>query len=106
MPPRGAVGEPRHISSMNVNWVSSHARNKSAESKPFDRPRDSVIPRDQDTSEKKQSKRGKISNEARLRRIEQRKKKIIESRRFYRALMETTPKEEWRLARPTHRDTQ
>ena len=64
---------------MNANLVSSHAKNKFAESKPFDRPRDSVTTQYQDTSEKKRSKRGKISNEANLRRIEQRSKKIIES---------------------------
>ena len=29
VPPRGTVGEPRHISSMNANLVSNHARNKS-----------------------------------------------------------------------------
>ena len=105
VPPRGTVGEPRNISSMNANLVSNRARNKSAESKPFDRPPGSVLLQDQNTSEKKQSKRGKISNEARLRRIEQRKQTRIESRRFYRTFMETTPREEWRLARPTHRDS-
>ena len=105
VPPRGTVGEPRHISSMNAVLVSNHARNKSAESKPFDRPRDSVLLQDQSISEKKQSRRGNISNEARLRRIEQRKHKIIESRRFYRTFMEPIPREEWRLARPTHRDS-
>ena len=77
VPPRGTVGEPRHISSMNANLVSNHARNKSAESKPFDRPRDSVLLQDQNTSEIKQSRRGKISNQARLRRIEQRRQIII-----------------------------
>ena len=59
VPPRGTVGEPRHISSMNANLVSNHARNKSAESKPFDRPRDPVLLQDQDISEKKQNSRGK-----------------------------------------------
>ena len=105
VPPRGTVGEPRHILSMNANLVSNYVRNKSAESNPFDRPRGSAMLQDQNTSEKKQSKRGKISNEARMGRIEQRKKKIIESRRFYKTFMETIPKEEWRLARPTHRDS-
>ena len=104
-PPRGTVGEPRHVSSMNANLVSSHAKNKPAESKPFDRPRDSVTVQNQDTSEKKRSKRGRISNEASLRRIEQRRTKIIESRRFYRTFVETVPKEEWRFARPTHLDS-
>ena len=74
VPPRGTVGEPRHILNMNANLVSSHARNKSAESKPFDRPRDSATLQKQNTSERKQSERGKRSNEARARRIEQRKK--------------------------------
>ena len=44
-------------------------------------------------------------DEARLRRIEQRKQKIMESRMFYRTFMETIPREEWRDARPTHRDS-
>ena len=105
VPPRGTVGEPRHISSMNANSVCNHARNKSAESKPFDRPRDSVLLQDQNTSEKKQSRRGQISNEARLRRIEQRKQKRVENRRSYKTFMETIPREEWRLSRPTHRDS-
>ena len=105
VPPRGTVGEPRHISSMNANLVSTHARNKSAASKPFDRPRDSVLLQDQNTSEKKQNRRGKRSNEAGPRRIEQRKQKRIESMRLYWTFRETTPREEWRLARPTHRDS-
>ena len=50
VPPRGTVGEPRHISSMNANMVSNHTGNKSAASKPFDRPRDSVLLQDQNTS--------------------------------------------------------
>ena len=105
VPPRGTVGEPRHILSVNANLVSSHTRNKSAESKPFDRPRDTATFQKQNTSEKKQSRRGKRSNEARMRRIEQRKKRRIESRRFYIIFMETIPKDEWRPARSTHRDT-
>ena len=105
MPPRGTVGEPRHISSMSANLVSNHARNKSTESKPFGKPRDPVLLRDQNTSEKKQSRRGKKPHEARLGRIERRKHTIIESRRFYRTFVETVPREEWRLARPTHRDS-
>ena len=104
VPPRGTVGEPRHISGMNANMVSNHARDKSAASKPFDRPQDSVILQEQNTSEKKQIRRGQKSNEARLRIIEQRKHNLIESRRFYRTFMETIPREEWRLARPTHQD--
>ena len=75
VPPRGKMGEPRHISSMNANLVSSHARNESAESKPFDRPWDAAILQKQNTSEKKHNKRGKKSNEAKMRRIEQRKRK-------------------------------
>ena len=55
--------------------------------------------------EKKKYKRGKRSNEARMRRIEQRKKKRIESRRFYRVFSETIPKDEWKAARSTHRET-
>ena len=51
VPPRGTVGEPRHIRSMNANRVSNHAKNKPAESKPFERPRDTGIPQKQDTSE-------------------------------------------------------
>ena len=50
-------------------------------------------------------KRGKRSNEARMRRIEQRKKKIIESMRFYRICSETIPKDGWKPARSTHRET-
>ena len=105
VPPRGTVGEPRHISGMNANMVSNHARDKSAASKPFDRPRGSVMIQKQNTSEKKRIKRGKRSNEARLRRIEQRTQKRIESRRLYMTFRETIPKEEWRLARPTHQDS-
>ena len=105
VPPRGTVGEPRHIRSMNANLVSSHARNKPAESKPFDRPRGTATLQKQNTSEEKQCKRGKRSNEARMRRIEQRKKRRIASRRFYRILLETIPGDEWRPARSTHRDT-
>ena len=32
-------------------------------------------------------------------------KRKVESRRFDRTFMETIPKDEWRLARPTHRDS-
>ena len=105
VPPPGTVGEPRHISGVNANMVYNHARGKSASSKPFDRPRDSIILQEQNTSEKRHNKRGKRSNEARLRRIEQRKQKRIESRRLYRTFRETTPREEWRMARPTHQDS-
>ena len=51
------------------------------------------------------AKEGKISNEARMRRMEQRKNNRVESRRFYRTFMETIPNDEWRLAQPTHRDS-
>ena len=40
VPPRGTVGEPRHIRSTNANLVSNRTKNKPAESKPFERPRD------------------------------------------------------------------
>ena len=105
MPPRGTVGEPRHIRSTNANLVSNRTRNKLAESKPFERPRGTVISQKRGTSEEKKHKRGKISNEAKTRRIEQRKKKIIESRRFYIIFSETTPRDEWKPARSTHRET-
>ena len=104
VPPRGTVGEPRHISSTNANMVSNHARDKPAESKPFGRPRDSEIVQEQSTSERRQNKRGRRSNEAGLRIIEDRKHKRIESRRLYRTFREIIPKEEWRLARPTHQE--
>ena len=88
-----------------LTWLrSSHARGKPAATKPFDRPRDSEMIQKQSTSEKKQNKRGRISNEARLRRIENRKQKRIESRRSYRTLKETIPKEEWRLAHSTRQE--
>ena len=102
VPPRGTVGEPRHIRSVNANLVSNHAKNKPAESKPSDRPRDTVALQKQDTSEEKRCKRGKRSNEARMRRIEQRKNRRIESRRFYRMILETIPRDEWKPARSTH----
>ena len=70
--PRGTVGKPRHIRSVNANLVSNHTKNKPAESKPFDRPRDTVTLQKQDTSEGKKCKRGKRSNEVRMRRVEQR----------------------------------
>ena len=104
VPPRGTVGEPRHNRSTNANLVSNRTRNKPAESKPFKRPRDKDIPQERYTSEEKH-KRGKISNEVKLRRIEQRKKKIIESRRFYIIFSGTIPRSEWEPARSTHRET-
>ena len=73
VPPRGTVGEPRHIRSTNANLVSNRTKNKPAESKPSERPRDTVIYHEWDTSGEKRYKRGKISNEAKMRRIEQRK---------------------------------
>ena len=84
--------------------VSNHAGGKPAATKPFDRPRGSEIIQKQSTSEKKQNKRGTISNEARLRWIENRQPKRIESRRFYRTFKETIPKEEWRLAQSTRQE--
>ena len=89
---------------MNANLVTNHAKNKPAESKPFDRPRDTVTLQKQDTSEEKRCKRGKRSNEPRVRRIEQRKHRRIESRRFYRIFSETTPIDEWKPARSTQRE--
>ena len=77
MPPRGTVGEPRHIRSTNANLVSNRTKNKPAESKPFERPRDTDIYHERDTSREKRYKRGKIFNEAGMRRIEQRRKNII-----------------------------
>ena len=105
VPPRGTVGEPRHIRSVNANLVSNHTLNKPAESKPFDKPRGTATLQKQDTPEEKQCKRGKRVNEARMRRIEQRKKRRIESRRFYIRFLETTPRDEWKPAQSTHRDT-
>ena len=105
VPPRGTVGELRHIRSTNANLVSNRARNKPAESKPFERPRDKVIPQERYTSEEKRHRRGKRSNEAKMRRIEQRKQKIIESRRLYRMFSDTIPRGEWKPARSTHHET-
>ena len=62
VPPRGTVGEPRQILSASTNMVSNRAKDRPAASKPFDRPRDSVLPQEQNTSEKKHNKRGKRSN--------------------------------------------
>ena len=73
VPPRGTVGERRHIRSTNANLVSNRARNKPAESKPFERLRDKAIPQERYTSEEKRHKREKRSNEAKMRRIDQRK---------------------------------
>ena len=86
VPPRGTVGEPRHIQSTNANLVSNRTEDKPAESKPFGRPRDKGFLHKRYTSEKERHKRGKRSNEARMRRTEQRKNKRIESRRFYSIL--------------------
>ena len=86
--------------------VSNHARDRPAASKPFGgRPRDPAIIKEHSTSEGKQNKRGRRSNEARLRRIENRKYKIIGSRGIYRTFKEIVPKEEWKLARPTHQES-
>ena len=56
VPPRGTVGEPRHIRSTTANLVSNRTRNKPAESKPFERPRDKYIPQERYTSEEKDTK--------------------------------------------------
>ena len=50
VPPRGTAGEPRHIRSTNANLVSNRTKNKPAESKPFERPRDTDIYYERDTS--------------------------------------------------------
>ena len=81
VPPRGTVGEPRNIRSMNANLVNNHAKNMLAESKPFDRPRDTVTLQKQDTSEEKRCKRGRRSNEARMRRTEQKKNRKDKNRK-------------------------
>ena len=104
VPPRGTVGEPRHIRSTNANLVSNRTKNKPAESKPSERPRDTDIYYERDTSGETRYKRGKRSNDARMRRIEQRKNKRIKSMRFYRTFSETIPKDERKPARPTHRE--
>ena len=101
----GRTATYSEIRSMNANLLSSHARNKCAESKPCDRPRNTATLQKQSTSEKKLCRRGKRSNEARVRRIEQRKKRRIESRRLNIICLETIPRDEWRPARSTHRDT-
>ena len=75
VPPRGTVGEPRRIRSTSANLVSNRTRNKPAESKPFERPRDKDTLQERYTSEEKRHKRGKRSNEARMRRIDKRKQK-------------------------------
>ena len=64
VPPRGTVGEPRRISSMNANMVNNHAGDKPAASKPFGRPRGSEIMQGQSISERRQNTRGRRSNEA------------------------------------------
>ena len=60
VPPRGTVGEPRHIRSTSANLVSNRTKNKPAEAKPFERPRDTDIYHERDTSRGKMYKRGKI----------------------------------------------
>ena len=59
---------------------------------------------EQNTPERRENTRGRRSNEARLRRIENIKYKRIGSRMFFRAFREVIPKEGWRLARPTHQE--
>ena len=82
VPPRGTVGEPRQILSTNTNMVTNRARDKPAASKPFDKPRDPVVAIEYDTSRENTNKRGTRPNEARLRRMENRKYKRTESRRM------------------------
>ena len=60
VPPRGTMGEPRYIRSTNANLVSNRTRNKPAESKPFERPRDKDISQERYTSEEKTQKRKEI----------------------------------------------
>ena len=105
MPPRGMVGEPRQILSTNANIDSNHARDRPAASKPFGRPRDPPVMIEYNTSIGKRNKRGRRSNEARLRRIENRKYTRTENRRIYRTVKEIIPKEEWKLARPTPQES-
>ena len=101
MPPRGAVGEPRHILSPNTNMVRNRTREMPAASKPLGRPRDQAEIIEYDTSTRKHNKRGNRSNEPIFRRIEYRRSRGLDSRRIYRTSREMTPKEEWGSARPS-----
>ena len=70
MPPRGTVGEPRRIPSTSANMVSNRAREESAVSKSFERPRDQTDQITQNPSPSSNKKRGYRSNESRIRRIQ------------------------------------
>ena len=103
MPPRGTVGEPRRTPRTITNWFSNRAKGKSAVSKSLQGPRDQFNNEDGNTSIKRNNKRGFRSRESRIRRIERRTIRLIESRRVYRGFRETIPKGEWQLAHTTPR---